>query len=120
MPKRVLIVEDHALLALSLQLALSARGWIVETTDGPTAADIIEHAHRFGPRSVLLDIRSAQPIREALGISPNVASTSSRGRAFADEPGGAGLRRTASRSRRWCAEWGRPARSSADTSRSCG
>jgi DNA-binding NarL/FixJ family response regulator len=57
MPKRVLIVEDHALLALSLQLALAARGWIVETTDGPTAADVIEHAHRFGPRSVLLDIR---------------------------------------------------------------
>jgi DNA-binding NarL/FixJ family response regulator len=57
MPKRVLIVEDHALVALSLSLALSARGWIVETTDGPTAADIVDHAHRFGPRSVLLDIR---------------------------------------------------------------
>jgi DNA-binding NarL/FixJ family response regulator len=57
MPKRVLIVEDHALVAISLQLALSARGWIVETTDGPTADHIIEQAHRFGPRSVLLDIR---------------------------------------------------------------
>src|SRR5262245_23350027 len=57
MPKRVLIVEDHALVALSLQVALSARGWIVETTDGPTPADIIEHAQGFGPRSVLLDIR---------------------------------------------------------------
>jgi|SRR5215217_3318503 len=56
MPKRVLIVEDHALLALSLQIALSARGSIVETTDGPTPTDIIDHAHRFGPRSVLLDI----------------------------------------------------------------
>ena len=57
MPKRVLIVEDHALVALSLSLALSARSWIVETTDGPAAADIVDHAHRFGPRSVLLDIR---------------------------------------------------------------
>lgn len=57
MPKRVLIVEDHALVALSLQVALSARGWIVDTTDGPAADDVIDHAHRFGPRSVLLDIR---------------------------------------------------------------
>jgi DNA-binding NarL/FixJ family response regulator len=57
MPKRVLIVEDHALVAISLQVALSARGWIVETTDGPTAPDVIEQARRFGPRSVLLDIR---------------------------------------------------------------
>jgi two-component system nitrate/nitrite response regulator NarL len=57
MPKRVLIVEDHALVAISLQIALSARGWIVETADGPTAADILERAHWFGPRSVLLDIR---------------------------------------------------------------
>ncbi len=57
MPKRVLIVDDHALVALSLQMALSAQGWDVETTNGPTAADIVEHARRFGPRNVLLDIR---------------------------------------------------------------
>ena len=40
MTARVLIVEDHALVAIGLQLALSARGWEVETTDGPTAADV--------------------------------------------------------------------------------
>jgi DNA-binding NarL/FixJ family response regulator len=57
MPKRVLVVEDHALVAISLQVALSAGGWIIEITSGPTAADVIEHARRFGPRSVLLDIR---------------------------------------------------------------
>ena len=44
MTARVLIVEDHALVAIGLQLALSARGWDVETTDGPTAADVIDHA----------------------------------------------------------------------------
>jgi DNA-binding NarL/FixJ family response regulator len=54
--KRVLVVEDHALVAIGLQVALSARGWVVETTDGPTAADVVEHATRFQPRSVLLDI----------------------------------------------------------------
>ena len=68
MPKRVLIVEDHALLALSLQLALSAHGWIVETTDGPTAADIIEHAHRFAPRSVLLDIRLGSDVGSGIDL----------------------------------------------------
>jgi DNA-binding NarL/FixJ family response regulator len=57
MPRRVLIVEDHVLLAIGLQVALSARGWLVDTTNGPTADDIIDHAERFGPRSVLLDIR---------------------------------------------------------------
>jgi DNA-binding NarL/FixJ family response regulator len=56
MTARVLIVEDHALVAIGLQVALGARGWCVETTDGPTAADVIEHARRFQPRCVLLDI----------------------------------------------------------------
>jgi DNA-binding NarL/FixJ family response regulator len=56
MTGRVLIVEDHALVAIGLQLALSARGWEVETTDGPRAIDVIEHARRFEPAVVLLDI----------------------------------------------------------------
>ncbi len=53
---RVLIVEDHALVAIGLQLALTARGWEVEITDGPTAGDIIEHARRFEPQCALMDI----------------------------------------------------------------
>ena len=32
MTGRILVVEDHALVAIGLQLALSARGWDVETT----------------------------------------------------------------------------------------
>ena len=56
MTARVLIVDDHVLIAVGLQLALSARGWDVETTDGPTAAAVIDHARRFQPQSVLLDI----------------------------------------------------------------
>jgi DNA-binding NarL/FixJ family response regulator len=53
---RVLVVEDHALVAIALQLSLSARGWEVETTDGPTAAAVIEHARQFQPHCVLCDI----------------------------------------------------------------
>ena len=69
MTARVLIVEDHALVAIGLQLALSARGWEVETTDGPTAAAVIEQARRFQPQCVLLDI--------GLGEGWAAASTSS-------------------------------------------
>src|SRR5215207_7664821 len=68
MPKRVLIVEDHALVALSLSLALSVRGWIVETTDGPSATDIIDHAQRFGPGSVLLDIRLGDAVGSGVDL----------------------------------------------------
>jgi len=57
MSTRLLIVEDHTLVAVGLQLALSARGWDVEITDGPAASDVIEHARRFQPQCVLLDIR---------------------------------------------------------------
>jgi DNA-binding NarL/FixJ family response regulator len=56
MTARVLIVDDHVLVAIGLQLALSARGWEVETTDGPTAGAIVDHARRFQPHTVLLDI----------------------------------------------------------------
>jgi two-component system, NarL family, nitrate/nitrite response regulator NarL len=56
MSHRVLIVEDHPLVAMGLQLALAARGWPVETTSGPTAAAVIEHAGTFQPECVLLDI----------------------------------------------------------------
>lgn len=56
MSGRVLIVEDQALMAIGLQLALSGRCWEAETTSGPTAPDVIAHAQRFRPQCVLLDI----------------------------------------------------------------
>jgi len=56
MTTRVLIIEDHVLVAVSLQLALTARGWEVDTIDGPTAAAVIDRARSFQPQSVLLDI----------------------------------------------------------------
>lgn len=53
---RVLVVEEHALVAAGLQVALSERRWDVETTGGPTAADIVDHTRRFRPHCVLVDI----------------------------------------------------------------
>ncbi len=68
MTARVLIVEDHALVAIGLQLALSARGWEVETTDGPTADAVVEHAERFEPQCVLLDIGLGETVGSGIDL----------------------------------------------------
>ncbi|MGD9704276.1 MAG: response regulator [Acidimicrobiia bacterium] len=56
MTARVLIVDDHKLVASGLQLALQARGWDAEVASGPTAAAIVEIARTFAPQCVLLDL----------------------------------------------------------------
>jgi two-component system nitrate/nitrite response regulator NarL len=53
---RILIVDDHPLISLGLQLALVARGWQVETTSGPTAPAVVARACRFRPDCVVLDV----------------------------------------------------------------
>jgi DNA-binding NarL/FixJ family response regulator len=53
---RLLVVAEHALIASGLQVALAARHWQVETTSGPPRGDVIEHAQRFQPDCVLLDV----------------------------------------------------------------
>ena len=75
MPAKVLVVEDHALVAMGLQLALGARGWTVETTDGPTAADIVEHARQFQPRCVLLDIELGDSVGSGIELIAPLRAT---------------------------------------------
>jgi DNA-binding NarL/FixJ family response regulator len=53
---RILIVDDHPLVAIGLQLALRSRGWDVEVADGPTVDAVIERARAFAPECVLLDL----------------------------------------------------------------
>ena len=53
---RVLIAEQRTLVALGLQLALSARCWDVETINGSTASEVLAHARRFQPSCALLDV----------------------------------------------------------------
>jgi DNA-binding NarL/FixJ family response regulator len=72
---RVLIVDDHLLIAVGLQLALSARGWNVETTAGPTAAAVIDHARRLQPRSVLLDIELGAGVGSGIDLIKPLRST---------------------------------------------
>jgi two-component system, NarL family, nitrate/nitrite response regulator NarL len=53
---RVLIVDDHMLVAIGLQLALHARSWDAEVTSGPTGDAILQTARTFQPGCVLLDL----------------------------------------------------------------
>jgi two-component system nitrate/nitrite response regulator NarL len=78
MTGRVLIVEDHALVAVGLQLALSARGWTVETTDGPSAADVVEQARRFQPQCVLLDINLGEQVGSGIDLIAPLRTTGSQ------------------------------------------
>jgi two-component system, NarL family, nitrate/nitrite response regulator NarL len=75
MTGRLLIVEDHALVAVGLQLALTARGWDVEITDGPTAAAVIDHAQRFQPQCVLLDIRLGAEVGSGIDLIAPLRAT---------------------------------------------
>lgn len=56
MKARALLVEEHSLFALGLEMALSERNWDVQTTSGPTIADIVAHSEQFEPECVLVDL----------------------------------------------------------------
>ncbi len=53
---RVLIVVDHPLLAIGLQLALRSKGWEVQVAGGPTSDAVLDQARAFQPGCVLLDL----------------------------------------------------------------
>jgi two-component system nitrate/nitrite response regulator NarL len=65
---RVLVVEEHALVAAGLRMALSERSWHVETSDGPGAQDVIDHAREFQPQCVLLDIHMRNGIGSGIDL----------------------------------------------------
>ena len=54
--RRVLIVQEHSLLASGLMLALSERLWTVETNSGSSSGDVIDHIEAFKPQCVLLNL----------------------------------------------------------------
>ena len=53
---RILIVDDHPLVATGLGLAMRSRGWDVQVADGPTREAVLERARAFEPECVLLDL----------------------------------------------------------------
>ena len=75
MSGRVLVVDDHVLVAIGLQLALSGRCWDVETDSGPTAPDVVAHAQRFEPQCVLLDIHIGGGVGSGIDLIAPLLST---------------------------------------------
>ncbi len=75
MKGRVLVVEDQALMAMGLQLALSGRCWEVETISGPTALHVVDHAQRFQPQVVLLDLHLGGGVGSGIELIRPLLST---------------------------------------------
>lgn len=75
---RLLVVEEHALMAMGLQLALSERRWDVETSSGSTADDVVDHARRFEPQCVLLDTHLRHGVGNGIELIEPLAATGAR------------------------------------------
>ena len=65
---RVMIVEDHELLAHSLEVALEREGVEVDRITGPTARDILDFAERTEPDLVLLDLNLDEEVGSGLPL----------------------------------------------------
>ncbi len=65
---RIMVVEEHALMALGLQRALSGPRWDVDACSGPTAADVLDGAERFRPEFILMDIRLGREIGSGIDL----------------------------------------------------
>lgn len=68
MTAKVLIVDDHKLVAIGLQLALWARSWDVEVSAEHTAAAVVETARAFKPECVLLDVNLGEGMGSGLDL----------------------------------------------------
>jgi DNA-binding NarL/FixJ family response regulator len=65
---RVMIVEDHELLAHSLEVALEGEGVDVDRITGPTAAEILAFAETTAPDLVLLDLNLTEDVGSGLPL----------------------------------------------------
>lgn len=64
----VLIVDDHALIAQGVAVALEAENVRVEITTGPSSEDVLEIAERLRPDVVLLDLQLEGQIGSGLPL----------------------------------------------------
>ncbi len=74
MSGRVLVVEERALIALGLQLVLSASHWDVQAISGPTT-ELIARAELFEPHCVLLDIHVSGGVGKGIELIGPLMST---------------------------------------------
>ena len=67
-PMRLLIVEDHELLAGTMALALRQRGLAVHTAAGPSPDAVVDTARQLAPVLVLLDLELGPPLGSGLDL----------------------------------------------------
>jgi DNA-binding NarL/FixJ family response regulator len=72
---RLLVVDDHELLAVAVAIALRLMGLDVEITTGPTVEAVLATVHRLAPVLVLLDLDLGPPLGSGLElIQPVIAA----------------------------------------------
>ncbi|MGH9068195.1 MAG: response regulator transcription factor [Acidimicrobiales bacterium] len=67
-PARVLLVEDHSLLAESLRICLAGEGYEVEVAPVGSREEVVAAARRLMPDAVLLDASLGHPIGDGLSL----------------------------------------------------
>lgn len=65
---RVLVIEEHALMAAGLRLVLAGRRWDVETVEDYTAERVAAHAERFQPHGAILSIRVGRGVDAGIAL----------------------------------------------------
>lgn len=78
MNARILLVEEHSLVAVGLELALSDRDWDVQTSSGPTIADVVAHSARFKPQCVLVDLHIGGRLGSGVELIAPLVATGAR------------------------------------------
>jgi two-component system nitrate/nitrite response regulator NarL len=66
--QRIVIVEDHALLAQSLLLALRAHGASVQAIDLASTTDVVKACAEFAPQVILLDLDLGETIGDGVDL----------------------------------------------------
>jgi DNA-binding NarL/FixJ family response regulator len=77
-PIRVLVVEDHDLVASTLALALGRDGIDVHIAMGPSGHDVVELARSLAPVLVLLDLNLGDPLGSGLDLIAPLRSVGAR------------------------------------------
>ncbi|MGH9083556.1 MAG: response regulator transcription factor [Acidimicrobiales bacterium] len=74
-PARVLLVEDHSLLAESLRICLAGEGYEVEVAPIGSREEVVAAARRLKPDAVLLDVNLGPPIWDGSSLVEPLART---------------------------------------------
>ncbi|MDQ1421819.1 MAG: hypothetical protein QOJ52_3781 [Acidimicrobiaceae bacterium] len=77
-PFRLVIVDDHELLAATLSMALRLSGLDVETVAGPSTEAVVATVRRRAPVLVLLDLDLGPPLGSGLDLIPPLVECGGR------------------------------------------